>query len=83
VRWLEPLPQGHEPLRLVSAEGVLRLLTRTVDPSKAAELALHQSEDGGRTWSTHALPSGSHVDIAGREWALGVDAGGTLHGRLA
>jgi hypothetical protein len=83
VRWLEPLPQGHEPLRLVSAEGVLRLLTRTVDPSKAAELALHQSEDGGRTWSTHALPSGPHVDIAGREWALGVDAGGALHGRLA
>jgi photosystem II stability/assembly factor-like uncharacterized protein len=83
VRWLEPLPQGREPLRLVAAEGVLRLLTRTVDPSKGAELALHQSEDGGQTWSTHVLPIGSPVDIAGREWGLGVDAGGALFGRLA
>jgi hypothetical protein len=84
VRWLEPLPRGLEPLRLVSAEGVLRLLTRGADPSKAVELALHQSEDGGRTWSNHSLPLGGppRVDIAGREWGLGVDVGGAVYGRM-
>lgn len=82
VRWLEPLPKGLEPLRLVSAEGVLRLLTRNADPSKGVDMALHQSEDGGRTWSNHSLPIGPHVDIAGREWGLGVDVGGAVYGRL-
>ncbi len=82
VRWLEPLPKGLEPLRLVAADGVLRVLTRNADPSKGVELALHQSEDGGRTWSNHSLPIGPHVDIAGREWGLGVEVGGAVHGRL-
>jgi hypothetical protein len=82
VRWLEPLPAGREPLRLVAAEGVLRLLTRGTDPAKGSDMALHQSEDGGRTWSHHSLPLGPQVDIAGREWALGVDVGGALFGRV-
>jgi hypothetical protein len=82
VRWLEPLPAGREPLRLAAAEGVLRLLTRGTDPSKGVDLALHQSEDGGRTWSHHALPLGPLVDIAGREWGVGVDASGGIHGRV-
>lgn len=82
VRWLEPLPPGREPLRLVATEGVLRLLTRGVDPSKGAEPALHVSEDGGRTWSSHSLPLGPQVDIAGPEWGLGVDIRGGLHGRM-
>jgi hypothetical protein len=82
VRWLEPLPQGREPLRLVATDGVLRLLTRGADPSKGTDLALHQSEDGGRTWSNHSLPIGPQVDIAGREWGLGVDVRGAVYGRL-
>jgi photosystem II stability/assembly factor-like uncharacterized protein len=82
VRWLEPLPKGREPLRLVAAEGVLRLLTRNADPSKGADLALHQSEDGGRTWSNHSLPISPQVDIAGREWGVGVDVGGAVYGRM-
>jgi photosystem II stability/assembly factor-like uncharacterized protein len=82
VRWLEPLPQGREPLRLVAAEGVLRLLTRGVDPSKGPDMALHVSEDGGRSWSSHSLPLGPQVDIAGREWGLGVDIRGGIYGRV-
>ncbi len=82
VHWLEPLPKGLEPLRLVSTDGVLRVLTRNADPSKGVGMALHQSEDGGRTWSNHSLPIGPHVDIAGREWGLGVDVGGAVHGRM-
>ncbi len=82
VRWLEPLPNGREPLRLVSAEGVLRLLTRSADPTRSADLALHQSEDGGRTWSNHSLPIGPQVDIAGREWGVGVDVSGAVYGRM-
>jgi photosystem II stability/assembly factor-like uncharacterized protein len=82
VRWLEPLPTGREPLRLAATEGVLRLLTRGTDPSKGTDLALHQSEDGGQTWSHHPLPLGPLVDIAGREWGLGVDAGGAILGRV-
>ncbi|WP_257462256.1 beta propeller repeat protein [Archangium lipolyticum] len=82
VRWLEPLPAGREPLRLVATEGVLRLLTRGADPSKGTDLALHQSEDGGRTWSNHSLPIGPQVDIAGREWGLGVDVRGAVYGRV-
>jgi hypothetical protein len=82
VRWLEPLPAGREPLRLAATEGVLRLLTRGTDPSKGTDLALHQSEDGGRTWSHHSLPLGPQVDIAGREWGLGVEVGGAIYGRV-
>ena len=82
VRWLEPLPQGREPLRLVAADGVLRLLTRGVDPSKGADPALHVSEDGGRTWASYSLPLGPQVDIAGREWGLGVDIRGGIYGRV-
>jgi hypothetical protein len=82
VRWLEPLPASREPLRLVASEGVLRLLTRGTDPSKGPDLALHVSEDGGGTWSSHPLPLGPPVDIAGREWGLGVDVRGTVHGRM-
>jgi len=82
VHWLEPLPKGREPLRLVATDGVLRLLTRGADPSKGPDLALHQSEDGGRTWSNHSLPIGPQVDIAGREWGLGVDVRGAVYGRL-
>jgi hypothetical protein len=82
VRWLEPLPQGREPLRLVASEGVLRLLTRGVDPSKGADPALHVSEDGGRTWASYSLPLGPQVDIAGREWGLGVDIRGGVYGRV-
>ncbi len=83
VRWLEPLPAGREPLRLVSGEGLLRLLTRGADPSKGADPMVHTSEDGGATWTHQALPLGAHVDIAGREWGLGVHASGTVYGRLA
>jgi photosystem II stability/assembly factor-like uncharacterized protein len=84
VRWLEPLPKGREPLRLVAAEGVLRLLTRGADPSKGADPALHVSEDGGRSWSHHSLPlGGPHADIAGREWGLGVALRGVVYGRMA
>jgi photosystem II stability/assembly factor-like uncharacterized protein len=82
VRWLEPLPPGREPLRLAATEGVLRLLTRGTDPSKGIDLALHHSEDGGRTWAHHSLPLGPLVDIAGHEWGLGVDVGGVIHGRV-
>lgn len=82
VRWLEPPPVAREPLRLVASEGVLRLLTRGVDPSKGPDLALHVSEDGGRTWSSHSLPLGPPVDIAGREWGLGVDLRGGVYGRV-
>lgn len=82
VRWLEPLPPGREPLRLAATEGVLRLLTRSTDPSKGTDLALHHSEDGGGTWSHHSLPFGPLVDIAGREWGLGVDVAGAIHGRV-
>ncbi|HEX8539951.1 MAG TPA: neuraminidase [Cystobacter sp.] len=83
VRWGEPLPAGREPVRLVATEGVLRVLTRGVDPARGVEPALHVSEDGGQTWSHHPLPLGLRVDISGREWGLGVDAGGVLLGRLA
>ncbi len=84
VRWLEPLPQGREPLRLVAAEGVLRLLTRNADPSKGADPALHVSEDGGRSWSHHSLPlGGPHADIAGREWGVGVALRSQVYGRMA
>jgi hypothetical protein len=82
VRWLEPLPSGREPLRLVATEGVLRLLTRGADPSKGPDPALHVSEDGGSTWSHHSLPLGPQVDIAGREWGLGVDSRGGVYGRM-
>ncbi|ATB31219.1 neuraminidase [Melittangium boletus] len=83
VRWLEPLPPGREPLRLAASEGVLRLLTRGADPSKGADPVLHVSEDGGTTWSHLSLPLGPHVDIAGREWGLGVHVNGTVYGRVA
>ena len=83
VRWLEPLPPGREPLRLAAGEGVLRLLTRGADPSKGADPVLHVSEDGGATWSHLSLPLGPHVDIAGREWGLGVHVNGTVYGRVA
>ena len=82
VRWLEPLPAGREPLRLVATEGQLRLLTRGADPSRGVELVLHASEDGGRSWSNHPLSLGPQVDIAGREWGLGVDIHGAVHGRV-
>ena len=82
VRWLEPLPSGREPLRLVASDGVLRLLTRAADPSKGPEPVLHLSEDGGRSWSHHSLPLGPHVDVAGREWGLGVDIRGGVYGRM-
>ncbi|OJT18765.1 neuraminidase [Archangium sp. Cb G35] len=82
VRWLEPLPLGREPLRLVASEGTLRLLTRGVDPSKGPDPALHVSEDGGRTWASYSLPLGPQVDIAGREWGLGVDIRGGIYGRV-
>jgi hypothetical protein len=83
VRWGEPLPAGREPVRLVATGGVLRLLTRGVDPARGVEPVLHVSEDGGHTWSHHPLPLGPRVELAGGEWGLGVDAGGVLLGRLA
>jgi len=82
IRWLPPLPEGREPLRLVSSEGVLRVLTRSADPSRGVDLAIHSSEDGGQTWSHHSLPLGPQVDIAGREWGLGVDLRGGVYGRV-
>lgn len=81
VRWLEPLPAGREPLRLVASDGVLRLLTRGFDSARGLELTLYVSEDGGQSWSHHSLPLGPHVDIAGREWGVGVDARGGVYGR--
>ncbi|MGZ3459262.1 MAG: hypothetical protein ACXU86_12255 [Archangium sp.] len=66
----------------MASEGVLRLLTRSVDPSKGPDPVLHVSEDGGNTWSHHPLPLGPQVDIAGREWGLGVDLRGAVHGRM-
>ena len=83
MRWLEPLPPGREPLRLAVTEGVLRLLTRGVDPTRGADPMLHVSEDGGQSWSHHPLPPGTvHADLAGRAWGLGV-AGHVLHGHMA
>ncbi len=83
VRWLAPLPEGREPVRLVSAQGVLRLLTRNADPSRGSDMALHTSEDGGQTWTHHALPLGPQVDVAGREWGVGADVSRRVFGRVA
>ncbi|HSP78239.1 MAG TPA: neuraminidase [Myxococcaceae bacterium] len=82
IRWLPPLPEGREPLRLVASEGVLRVLTRSADPSRGVDPVIHRSEDGGQTWSHHPLPLGPQVDIAGREWGLGVDPRGGVYGRV-
>ena len=85
VQWREPRMQGREPLRLASTEGLLRMLTRGADPAKGAELMIHTSEDGGRSWEHQALPLFvPPVDIAGREWALGTIPGPriTLFGRV-
>jgi hypothetical protein len=82
IRWLPPLPEGREPLRLVAEEDVLRVLTRAADPARGVDLAIHRSEDGGQTWSHHPLPLGPRVDIAGREWGIGVDPRGAVYGRV-
>jgi photosystem II stability/assembly factor-like uncharacterized protein len=83
VRLLASLPPGREPLRLATAEGgLLRLLTRNADPSHGADIGLHVSEDGGTTWTSHPLPTGPLVELAGR-YGLGVDvAGHTVFGNL-
>lgn len=82
VRLLGSLPPGREPLRLASAEGVLRVLTRNAEPGKGLDFALHVTEDGGATWTHHPLAVGPQVDIAGRH-GLGVDARGHVLGTLA
>jgi photosystem II stability/assembly factor-like uncharacterized protein len=83
VRWSEPLPPGREPLRLATGEGVLRVLTRSATPTAEAQLLVHVSEDGGGSWVQWPLALGLPVDLAGREWGLGVDAQGGVFGRLA
>jgi hypothetical protein len=60
----------------------LRVLTRNADPSKGVEPAVHVSEDGGKSWSTHKLEVGAHVDIAGRH-GVGTDMRGQVFGRLS
>jgi hypothetical protein len=83
VRLLASLPAGREPLRLATAEGgLLRLLTRNADPSQGPDIGLHYSEDGGASWSSHPLPVGPLVELAGR-WGLGVDARSQVFGTLA
>lgn len=83
VRLLGSLPPGREPLRLASAEGgVLRVLSRSADPSKPPDFALHVTEDGGATWTHHPLAVGPQVDIAGVH-GLGVDAQGQVLATLA
>jgi photosystem II stability/assembly factor-like uncharacterized protein len=82
VRWLAPLPEGREPMRLATPAGALRLLTRNADPAQGVDLLLHASEDGGKTWDTASLPLGPQVDIADA-WGVGVNMGGLVFGRLA
>lgn len=82
VRWLAPLPAGREPLRLSVAGSVLRVLTRHAEPSRGVEPAVHVSEDGGRSWSTHKLEVGPHADVAG-SYGLGLDLRGRVFGRLS
>jgi len=82
VRLLGSLPPGREPVRLATAEGVLRVLTRNAEPSRGFDFALHVTEDGGATWTHHPLAVGPLVDIAGRH-GLGVDARGQVLGTLA
>ncbi|HVG63025.1 MAG TPA: neuraminidase [Hyalangium sp.] len=82
VRWMAPLPSGREPLRLAVAGGAQRVLTRSADPSKGVEAAVHVSEDGGKTWSTQKLVVGPHMDIAGPH-GLGTDMRGRVFGRLS
>ena len=82
VRWVAALPPGKEPLRLAVAGSLLRVLTRNADPSKGVEPTVHASEDGGKTWSTHVLAVGSHVDLAGSN-GLGTDMRGRVFGRLS
>jgi photosystem II stability/assembly factor-like uncharacterized protein len=82
VRLLASLPPGREPLRLATAESVLRLLTRSVDPSQGADIQLHVSEDAGATWTQHALATGPQVELAGR-YGLGGDPRGHVLGNLA
>ncbi len=82
VRWLAPLPAGRDPVRLAVAGQVLRVLTRGADPGKGVDAAMHVSEDGGKTWSTHKLGVGPHMDIAGPH-GLGTDMRGRVFGRLS
>jgi hypothetical protein len=82
VRWLAPLPSGREPLRLAAAGAALRVLTRGAEPGKGVDPAVHVTEDGGRSWSTHKLEVGPHVDIAGPH-GLGTDLRGRVFGRLS
>ncbi|MBN1204034.1 MAG: neuraminidase [Myxococcaceae bacterium] len=82
VRWMPPVAQGREPLRLATVGAVLRVLTRNADPSKGVEPLVHASEDGGKSWTTQKLEVGPHVDIAG-PYGLGTDMRGRVFGRLA
>ncbi len=82
LRWLAPLPPGREPLRLTVEGSTLRVLTRNADPSKGMEPAVHVSTDGGKSWSTHKLQVGPHMDIAG-PYGLGTDMRGRVFGRLS
>ncbi|XXF77171.1 sialidase family protein [Myxococcaceae bacterium GXIMD 01537] len=82
VRLLGDLPPGREPLRLASAEGELRVLSRSADPGRGVEPVLHASMDAGASWSQRPLPVGPWVDVAGRH-GLGVDAQGAILGHLA
>jgi len=82
VRWLAPLPSGRDPLRMTAVGPVLRVLTRSAEPGKGVDPAVHVTEDGGKTWSTLTLEAGPHVDIAGPH-GLGTDVRGRLFGRLS
>jgi hypothetical protein len=81
-RALAPLPPGRDPLRLTLEGSTLRVLTRGADPSKGVEAAVHVSGDGGKSWSTHKLQVGPHMDIAG-PYGLGTDMRGRVFGRLS
>lgn len=82
IRAMAPLPPGREPLRLTVEGSTLRVLTRGADPSKGVEPAVHVSEDGGKSWATHKLQVGPHMDIAG-PYGLGTDMRGQVFGRLS
>jgi photosystem II stability/assembly factor-like uncharacterized protein len=71
--------KDRQGLRLVVDGLALRVLSRGADPSKGARMMIHESHDGGRSWSHTPIVASPRCDIAGMDFGVGDDnMGGVL-----